>query len=167
MIRLLFFIFPVILFSADVDISKSDIIERSINFLIFVIIMWYLVANKLFSMLKDRQMHMATRLNNIQNELLDSNLKKDEALKLLDQTKSKVQNILDTANREALVISSNMEKQCIADIETLNNIHRDLLKFEKSRIDKEVIADVIDQLFKDGLHTSKDVYVDIITRRGA
>lgn len=165
MIRIFLLLFPIILF-ASVDVSNSDIIERSINFVIFIVILWYLVANKLFSALKNRQVTMASKLNGIQNELLDSNAKKDEALKLLDQTKNKVQNIIDTANKEALVISNNMEKQCMLDIEVLNNIHNDLLKFEKSRINREVIDEVLDKLFKEMPNIPKDIYINMIAKRG-
>ena len=165
MIRIFFLLSPIILF-ASVDVSNSDIIERSINFVIFIVILWYLVANKLFSALKNRQITMASKLNGIQNELLDSNAKKDEALKLLDQTKNKVQNIIDTANKEALVISNNMEKQCMLDIEVLNNIHNDLLKFEKSRINREVIDEVLDKLFKEMPNIPKDIYISMIAKRG-
>ena len=165
MIRIFLLISPIILF-ASVDVSNSDIIERSINFVIFIVILWYLIANKLFSALKDRQMTMASKLNGIQNELLDSSAKKDEALKLLDQTKSRVQNIIDTANKEALVISNNMEKQCMLDIETLNNIHNDLLKFEKNRINREVIDEVLDKLFKEIPNIPKDIYISMIAKRG-
>lgn len=165
MIRIFLLLFPIILF-ASVDVSNSDIIERSINFVIFIVILWYLVANKLFSALKNRQVTMASKLNGIQNELLDSNAKKDEALKLLDQTKNKVQNIIDTANKEALVISNNMEKQCMLDIEVLNNIHNDLLKFEKSRINREVIDEVLDKLFKEMPNIPKDIYISMIAKRG-
>lgn len=165
MIRIFLLISPIILF-ASVNVSNSDIIERSINFVIFIVILWYLIANKLFSALKDRQMTMASKLNGIQNELLDSSAKKDEALKLLDQTKSRVQNIIDTANKEALVISNNMEKQCMLDIETLNNIHNDLLKFEKNRINREVIDEVLDKLFKEIPNIPKDIYISMIAKRG-
>lgn len=162
-----FFLLPILLFASDVNISDSDIIERSINFAIFVVIVWYLFANKIKQSLKDRQNSIANQLNTVQDKLSQSSAKKEEALKLLEESKQKAQEIILNAKKEAELIISNINNQCSIDIEIINKNHQERIAFEQKRINKIVINDVINELLLNNMQINKNDCIDILLKRVA
>ena len=162
------FFFPALLFASEVNIVDTDIIERTINFAIFVVILWYLSANKIKQALKDRQKSIANQLNAVQDKLSQSRLKKEEALKALEETKQKAQEIILNAKKEAEIIASNINKQCATDIEIINRNHQERIEFEQKRMKKIVINDVIGELLSNNnMQLSKNDYIDILFKRVA
>lgn len=162
------FFFPALLFASEVNIADTDIIERTINFAIFVVILWYLSANKIKQALKDRQKSIANQLNAVQDKLSQSRLKKEEALKALEETKQKAQEIILNAKKEAEIIASNINKQCATDIEIINRNHQERIEFEQKRMKKIVINDVIGELLSNNnMQLSKNDYIDILFKRVA
>lgn len=166
MYKLLFFILPIFLFAAEVDITNSDIIERTINFAIFVAILWYLLANRIKTALKSRQNDISSKLNAVQDKLELSKTKKEEALKSLEQSKQKAQEIISNAKKEAFIITQNIDEQCKNDIEILKKNHSELLKFEQKRMKKSVIDDILDEIFiKNDLKLVKNDYINILFKK--
>ena len=162
------FFFPALLFASEVNIADTDIIERTINFAIFVVILWYLSANKIKQALKDRQKSIANQLNAVQDKLSQSRLKKEEALKALEETKQKAQEIILNAKKEAEIIANNINKQCATDIEIINRNHQERIEFEQKRMKKIVINDVIGELLSNNnMQLSKNDYIDILLKRVA
>ncbi|RAX54075.1 hypothetical protein CCY99_05180 [Helicobacter sp. 16-1353] len=166
--KILFILLPVFAFAADVDIANSDIIERTINFAIFVAILWYLLANRIKSALKARQDGISSQLNAVQDKLAQSKAKKEDMLKSLEQSKQKAEEIVANAKKEAFIITQNIEEQCKNDIEILNKNHQELLSFEQKRMKKAVIDDILDELLiKNDVKLDKNDYIDILLKRVA
>lgn len=165
---ILAFLIPAFLFSAEVDIANSDIIERTINFAIFVGILWYLVANRIKLALKGRQDKIASELNAVQDKVAQSNLKKETMLKELDKAKDRAKEIIANAVKEADIISKNIEKQCKNDIENIKKSHQELLNFEQKKAKKAVINEILDELLmKENINLSKQDYINILKKKVA
>ena len=58
-----------------------DIVPRTINFIIFAAILYYLIANPVKNAYKGRIEGIAARLDNIEQKLKESKAKKDDAIK--------------------------------------------------------------------------------------
>lgn len=156
---------PAFLLSADVNILESDFIERSINFAIFVAILWYLAAGKIIALLKDRRDSISNRLDDIQEKLRISKLKKDEAIKALEDSKNKAQSIINNANKEAEVIAKDMERQYEIDVKIINRNHQDLISFERKKMKRAVVSDVMDELLKNSsIDIDKSAYMRILLK---
>lgn len=166
--KILFILLPAFAFAAEVDIANSDIVERTINFAIFVAILWYLLANRIKAALKARQDGISSQLNAVQDKLAQSNIKKEDALKSLEQSKQKAEDIISSAKKEALIIAQNIEEQCKNDIEILKKSHQELLNFEQKRMKKAVIDDILDELLiKNDIKLNKNDYIEILLKRVA
>ncbi len=161
------FLLPIFLFASDVNIADSDIIERTINFIIFIVILWYLFANKIKESLKDRQRNIADQLNAVQDKLSQSMAKKEEAYRLLEESKQKAKEIVLNAKKEAEIIADNINKQCNIDIAIINKNHQERISFEHKKIKKMIINDVIDELLLNNINLSKNDYIDILLKRVA
>ncbi len=106
-----FLIFLSPLCATGLDISQTDIIERSLNFLLFAGILWYFLAKKLRSFLHSKSLEISKRLEEIQAQLKVSKENKKKLLKELEQAKEKAELIISDANKEAYTITQKYELQ--------------------------------------------------------
>ncbi len=138
--------------AAGLDISQTDIIERSLNFLLFVGILWYFLAKKLRSFLHAKSLEISKRLEEIQAQLKVSKENKKKLLKELEQAKEKAESIVSDANKEAYTITQKYELQTKMDVENLIKNSKALMDLEVKKIKRELVESV----FKD-LRESKKV----------
>ncbi|WP_305876869.1 F0F1 ATP synthase subunit B [Helicobacter pylori] len=147
-----FLIFLSPLCATGLDISQTDIIERSLNFLLFVGILWYFLAKKLRSFLRSKSLEISKRLEEIQAQLKASKENKKKLLKELEQAKEKAELIISDANKEAYTITQKYELQTKMDVENLIKNSKALMDLEVKKIKRELVESV----FKD-LRESKKV----------
>ncbi|WRG09378.1 F0F1 ATP synthase subunit B [Helicobacter pylori] len=138
--------------ATGLDISQTDIIERSLNFLLFAGILWYFLAKKLRSFLHSKSLEISKRLEEIQAQLKVSKENKKKLLKELEQAKEKAELIISDANKEAYTITQKYELQTKMDVENLIKNSRALMDLEVKKIKRELVESV----FKD-LRESKKV----------
>ncbi len=138
--------------ATGLDISQTDIIERSLNFLLFVGILWYFLAKKLRSFLRSKSLEISKRLEEIQAQLKVSKENKKKLLKELEQAKEKAELIISDANKEAYTITQKYELQTKTDVENLIKNSKALMDLEVKKIKRELVEGV----FKD-LRESKKV----------
>ncbi|WQW51941.1 F0F1 ATP synthase subunit B [Helicobacter pylori] len=152
--------------ATGLDISQTDIIERSLNFLLFAGILWYFLAKKLRSFLRSKSLEISKRLEEIQAQLKVSKENKKKLLKELEQAKEKAELIISDANKEAYTITQKYELQTKIDVENLIKNSKALMDLEVKKIKRELVESV----FKD-LRESKKVsfnvqdYVNILKQR--
>ncbi|MCQ2745967.1 F0F1 ATP synthase subunit B [Helicobacter pylori] len=147
-----FLIFLSPLCATGLDISQTDIIERSLNFLLFTGILWYFLAKKLRSFLRSKSLEISKRLEEIQAQLKASKENKKKLLKELEQAKEKAELIISDANKEAYTITQKYELQTKMDVENLIKNSKALMDLEVKKIKRELVESV----FKD-LRESKKV----------
>ncbi|WRD00972.1 F0F1 ATP synthase subunit B [Helicobacter pylori] len=138
--------------ATGLDISQTDIIERSLNFLLFAGILWYFLAKKLRSFLRSKSLEISKRLEEIQAQLKVSKENKKKLLKELEQAKEKAELIISDANKEAYTITQKYELQTKMDVENLIKNSKALMDLEIKKIKRELVESV----FKD-LRESKKV----------
>ncbi|MCQ2813067.1 F0F1 ATP synthase subunit B [Helicobacter pylori] len=138
--------------ATGLDISQTDIIERSLNFLLFAGILWYFLAKKLRAFLHSKSLEISKRLEEIQAQLKVSKENKKKLLKELEQAKEKAELIISDANKEAYTITQKYELQTKMDVENLIKNSRALMDLEVKKIKRELVESV----FKD-LRESKKV----------
>ncbi|GAA8937828.1 F0F1 ATP synthase subunit B [Helicobacter pylori] len=138
--------------TTGLDISQTDIIERSLNFLLFAGILWYFLAKKLRSFLRSKSLEISKRLEEIQAQLKVSKENKKKLLKELEQAKEKAELIISDANKEAYTITQKYELQTKMDVENLIKNSKALMDLEVKKIKRELVESV----FKD-LRESKKV----------
>ncbi|GAA8728011.1 F0F1 ATP synthase subunit B [Helicobacter pylori] len=141
-----FLIFLSPLCATGLDISQTDIIERSLNFLLFAGILWYFLAKKLRSFLHSKSLEISKRLEEIQAQLKVSKENKKKLLKELEQAKEKAELIISDANKEAYTITQKYELQTKMDVENLIKNSKALMDLEVKKIKRELVESVFKDL---------------------
>ncbi|WP_231265341.1 F0F1 ATP synthase subunit B [Helicobacter pylori] len=132
--------------ATGLDISQTDIIERSLNFLLFAGILWYFLAKKLRSFLHSKSLEISKRLEEIQAQLKVSKENKKKLLKELEQAKEKAELIISDANKEAYTITQKYELQTKMDVENLIKNSKALMDLEVKKIKRELVESVFTDL---------------------
>ncbi|UOS34517.1 F0F1 ATP synthase subunit B [Helicobacter pylori] len=132
--------------ATGLDISQTDIIERSLNFLLFAGILWYFLAKKLRSFLHSKSLEISKRLEEIQAQLKVSKENKKKLLKELEQAKEKAELIISDANKEAYTITQKYELQTKMDVENLIKNSKALMDLEVKKIKRELVESVFEDL---------------------
>ncbi len=161
-------ILPIFASASEVSIENSDFVMRSVNFVIFVALLWWLVAKWIKGALKARKDSIASQLNAVQDKLAQTKANKELALKELENAKKLARDIVEGAKKEAVILSDGIALQCKNDSESLRKAHAERLNFEQRRIKKAVIAEILDELLSDkNVALDKKAFVEILAKRVA
>lgn len=165
---LLFLLVPLGLFASGSGSGEYDILERTINFLIFAGILYYLLANKIKTAYNDRIKTIADRLEDIQTTLKASSQKKENAKAQVQKAKDNAKNLLVTSKKEAELLVKKINKEMKNDIEVLEKANKEQMHIEQRHMKRSVVSEVLDELF-DGstLSLDKKEFVNIILKKVA
>lgn len=157
---------PLALFASDG--GETDIIERTINFFIFSGILYYLIADKVKEAYKARISGIADKLEAIQATLKASKDKREAAKAKVEKAKEDSKALIVTSKKEAQILVKKLEDDLENDIAILEKSHAERIIIEKRHMKREVISDVLEQMF-DGndLAIDRQQVIDIILKKVA
>lgn len=161
---------PTIIFAAagESGAHEYDIIPRAINFFIFAGILYYLIAEPLRSFFTARKNSIADRLNSIQVKLKESHKEKEDAKELVVKAKVQAKNLLETNQEEIEILKSKILADLNTEIGILQKGLEDQMQIEKRKMTREVISEVLDEIFsKDLASLQKDKMLDIVMKKVA
>ena len=151
--KLLFILMGTFLFASEGD---TDIVARLINFLIFVAILWYLIADKVKGFFKGRKEKIAKRFQEIEEKLKETKEQK-EALKIdLEEAKIKANEIIEDSKKEAEIIYNNIIKETKEEIELYKKHFEEFKEIELKKAKKEALKEYLEDVLKDIHITSED-----------
>lgn len=161
------FMFPTpFLMSSSLEIQNTDIIERFVNFIIFVVLLWYLVAGKIKEMLNNRTLAISNKFNEVQTEIEESaNMIKDVDIRL-KEAREYAQEIINTAKKEAIIMVHHVEEQNKEQIAYLIKNNEEMMFFKKRKMEKELISEALKETFSvNNLKFSSHDYLEIIQKK--
>ncbi len=154
------FVLPVIAMASgsehhEVSMSNSDFWARVLNFLIFLAIAYYFIANPIKSFFKGRQEGIAKRFKDIEEKLNASK----EAAKIAEENLIASQAKADEMKKDSVlegdILAENIAKK---NSDTLVSMEKQSVeKMEHER--KKMAKDTIDTLLQDAI-TADDISVD-------
>ena len=160
--KILLLLFPFVLM-AD---GGYDIVPRTINFIIFAAILYYLIANPVKNAYKGRIESIAARLDNIEQKLKESKAKKDDAIKRVEEAKANADGLVETARKEAFLISERIKEETMQEIVNLEKSFQDQKEFEKRRMVKSVVGEVLNEIFaSDSVKMDQSELINIMLKR--
>lgn len=143
--RLFLFIVPVCLFSSDA--SSTDIIPRTINFLIFFSLLVYFLSTHIKNFYYGRLNKIANRLEEAQSYVLEMNMKKEQAVQKLEKAKQQADSIVINAKQQADVFSKAMEEDLQKELLSLQKSYEEQKVYMQRKMKLEVVGDVVDKIF--------------------
>ena len=159
---------PLALFASSEGAVETDIVQRTVNFIIFAGILWYLLADKIKAFFAERSLSIQAELDKVQDTLKASEDKVNEAKKQLDDANKIATEIVENAKKDIDSVKEKVSVAVDADIANLNKNLEEMIKVETSKAKREVVAEVLEELLKsDNIKLSQDELVNIVIKKVA
>ena len=125
---------------------ETDLIQRTVNFIIFAGILWYLLADKIKAFFAERSLSIQGELDKVQDTLKASQDKVKDAQKKLEEAKKIATEIIDGAKADIDSVKQKVAAAVESDIANLNKNLDEMMKVETSKAKKEVVTEVLEEL---------------------
>lgn len=163
--RILLFLLPVFSIASS-ESANYDIVERTLNFLLFFGILLYFIAKPIKQMYLDRINSIATRLESIEEKLRVSKSKKDDVLKRVEEAKANAEALIETAKKEAILLSEKIKKESQNDILNLEKSFKEQKEFEERKMTKLVVSELLNEIFDDkNLKIDQKELINIVLKK--
>jgi F-type H+-transporting ATPase subunit b len=158
---------PLALFASDANV-ETDILERTVNFLIFISIIYYLLADKIKAYFNGRTKSIQDELDKVQEMLKASEAKVVEAKQEIENAKKIAAELVDSAKSDIDSIKNKIEKAVEQEIAYLSKSFDEKTALEARRVKKEVVESVLNQLLSDdNIAISQEEISNIILKKVA
>ena len=155
--------------SGDVEASGSgetDIFWRVINFAIFFGILYYLVADKIKDFFKDRSEGIASKFSEIEEKKKIAKIEKEEAAQKVKDAEGTATELIENAKKEADIMVTKINETLAHDKTQLEKSHSDRVEIETKKMKKEVVNEVLEDMFTSDSISNKDM-LNIIKKKVA
>ena len=158
---------PVALFASEGAV-ETDIVQRTVNFIIFAGILWYLLADKIKAFLANRTLSIQAELDKVQETLKASQDKVTDAQKKLEEAKKLSSEIVESAKADVDSIKQKVMNAIDTDIANLNKNLDEMMKVEISKAKKEVVTQVLEELLSsENIKLTQDELANIVLKKVA
>jgi len=140
--------------AAEAEHGGTDIVQRTVNFLLFAGLVWYLVGEPVKNFFASRSQNIADELKKVQDKLNETAKLKEEALAKIAEAEKFAEELAESSKRENKVLNDNIMTQCDADLETLVKQHHSKKEFEQ----KNMIRNVVEKIITETLGQSSEIF---------
>jgi F-type H+-transporting ATPase subunit b len=166
-ISLLLVISPVLLLAGDHG-GHTDIVPRTVNFLIFVGLAYYLLADKVKSIFTARSTKIADEFESVQNKLKDSNALREAAIAKIEESKKIAEDIIIQARKESEIIAAKILENSKREIVNLERHNEEFLQTETRKAIKNAVRTVLEEKLKENsIGLNKDELVSFVKEKVA
>ena len=132
----------------------TDIVQRTVNFLLFAGLIWYLVGEPVKNFFSGRSQGIADELKKVQDKLDESVALKKEALAKIAEAEKFAEELAASTKKENKILNDNIMTQCEAELESMLKQHASKKEFEQ----KNMVRDVVETIVAETLNKSSDVF---------
>ena len=140
---------PGVLFANEHQDMQTDILERTVDFFIFVAIIYYLLADKLKIFFQDRTKSIQADLEKAQELIKESDKKLATAKQEVENAKKIADEMVSSAHNDTQKIKAKIEEAVEQEISFIFKNFDAKAELEIKRMKKEVVKDVLNQLLSD------------------
>lgn len=159
---------PLALFASEGAETDYDIIQRTVNFVIFAGILWYLLADKIKAYFAGRSLDIQAELDKVQDTLKASAQKVEDAQAQLEEAKKLAAEIKEGAKADIDSVKAKVAESVESEIAHLTKNFDDKIKVETRKAKKEVVEQVLEELLKsDNIALSEEELANIVLKKVA
>lgn len=148
--------------------GETDILPRTVNFLIFASLVYYLIAEPIKGFFKDRKESIAASFEKIQEKLKEAEAKKEQAKKNYEAAKSKAVEIVEGSKKEAVLMKEKLVAQSKVDIEILHKQKEESMAVAKNQMVREIVKKELETIFASSdLKTDSSDILDSLIKKVA
>jgi len=148
--------------------AGTDIVQRTVNFVIFAGIIWYLLAEPVKNFFGGRSQDIANELQKVQDRLKESKQAKEAAQAKVSEASKLAEEIIATASKEGKILNEKILKQCDADLETMSKQGGAGMELEQRKMVRNLVDEIMsDVLAQESSALDKDAMANIIMKKVA
>ena len=154
--------------SSGAEGGGTDIVQRTVNFLLFAGLIWYLVAEPAKNFFAARSQGIADELQKVQDKLNESITLKKEALAKISDAEKFAEDLVAISKKENKILNDNIMIQCDSDLENITKQNASLMEFEQRKMVRTVVEDVLNEVLSqssDGF--DKEAMANVILKKVA
>lgn len=157
------------LFGSDAGAEGStDIVQRTVNFLIFAGILYYVLAEPLKNYFGNRSSGIADELNKVQERLRESKRLKETAEQKVEEADRFAAELKEVSKKENKILSDKIMAQGDQDIETIQKQNEALMELEKRKMVREVVEEVMSGVMRESDNVlGKEAMTEILKKKVA
>jgi F-type H+-transporting ATPase subunit b len=145
--------------------GHTDIIERTINFSIFLAILYYLIAEPLKKFLSDRTLSIESEFKRNEAKLEESKKAKDKMKEEVISAKRRAGIIIADAKKEAELIKSKLEETYKHDLVLLEKQQVELIELQERKMVQSVVAEVMKDVLKGDISLDSQSISNLLVRK--
>ena len=148
--------------------AGTDIVQRTVNFVIFAGILWYLLADPIKNFFNGRSQDIANELQKVQDRLKESKQAKEAAEGLIVDANKLAEEIVATASKEGKVLNEKILTQCDTDLENMSKQGGAGMELEQRKMVRNLVDEIMsDVLAQESSALDKDAMASIIMKKVA
>ena len=154
--------------ASDAGNTGTDIVQRTVNFVLFAGLVWYLVAEPAKAYFASRSKAIADDLKRVQDRLNESIALKKEALAKISDAEKFAEDLAVSSKKENKIINDNMMVQCDTELEAISKQHVSLTEFEQRNMVRNVVEEIVKEtLSQTGSSFDKEAMANVILKKVA
>lgn len=154
--------------SSGAEHGGTDIVPRTINFLIFAGILWYLLAKPIKAFFGGRTAEISARLNSVQDKLCASKEGKESAEARVEEAKAFAAELHANTEKEKVILKKQIESLTANDIDVLEKQMKDKETLAERQMVRGVVEDILaDVTAQSTASLDKEKIADIIVKKVA
>ena len=132
--------------ASSAEHASTDIIQRTVNFLLFAGLVWYLVAEPIKEYFSSRTQGISDELKKVQDKLNETISLKKEALSKISEAEKFADELAVSSKKENKIINDNMMTQCDVELEVLTKQNASLIEFEERKMVRNVVENIVNEV---------------------
>lgn len=154
--------------STGADAGGTDIVQRTVNFLIFAGIMYYLLAEPLKNYFTGRSAGIEDELVKVQKKMLDVKEAKKAAEQKIVEAEKFAAHLVETSKKENKLISEKIASQSEIELENVSKQHAALMELEQRNMVRSTVEKIMyDVLTGESSGLDKDSMSNIVMKKVA
>ena len=148
--------------------GETDIVQRTVNFLLFAGLVWYLVGEPVKNFFASRSQGIADELKKVQERLNESISLKKHAETEIEKAEKFAEELVISSKKENKIINDNIMSQCELDLETLLRQANSSKDFAQRKMVRNVVEDVLKEtLSQSSGDFDKEAMANVILKKVA
>ena len=154
--------------ASEAEHAGSDIVQRTVNFVLFVGLIWYLVGEPVKNYFASRSQGISDELKKVQEKLDASIALKKEALAKISEAEKFAQELAESAKKESKVLNDGIMAQGDAELENIVKQNLAKQEFEERKMVREVVEQVINETLSQSADSfDKEAMANVILKKVA
>ncbi|MDD5052722.1 MAG: F0F1 ATP synthase subunit B [Sulfuricurvum sp.] len=157
------------LFGSDAGAEAStDIVQRTVNFLIFAGILYYVLAEPVKNYFSGRSKGISDELEKVQERLLESKRLREAAEQKIEEAERFANELGELSKKENKILSDKILSHCEQELEIIEKQNGSLIELDKRKMVREVVADVMNEVMNGSNEAlGKEAMTEILKKKVA